>query len=144
MRSSHALPGVALLLAVAAASCNTPFSADGRSSVTPAADGGAVVEGTAAVLDDTVAAVEGTPERGPDARFAAEIRPLLEERCAPCHFAGGKMYERLPFDRPETIQSLGDELLTRIKADDERELILAFLRDFPGDQGRETASPWGG
>jgi len=37
------------------------------------------------------------------------------------------MYERLPFDRPETIHSLGTKLLTRIKAEGEQAVIRRFL-----------------
>ena len=61
------------------------------------------------------------------ADFARDVRPILERRCQPCHFEGGKMYERLPFDRPETISKLGEKLFTRIKAPDEQKVIRAFL-----------------
>jgi hypothetical protein len=59
--------------------------------------------------------------------FEKEIRPILEQRCQPCHFAGGKMYERLPFDRPETIVKLGEKLFTRIKSEQQRATIRKFL-----------------
>jgi uncharacterized membrane protein len=56
-----------------------------------------------------------------------QIRPILEARCRPCHFAGGTMYQRLPFDQPATITTLGSKLFTRIKDENERRLITAFL-----------------
>jgi len=59
--------------------------------------------------------------------FATQIRPILEARCQPCHFDGGKVYQRLPFDRPETIKRLGTRLFTRIKDENERRLIREFL-----------------
>ena len=59
--------------------------------------------------------------------FATQIQPLLQSRCQPCHFPGGKMYERLPFDRPATLRKLGEKVFTRIKAEDEQALIRAFL-----------------
>jgi hypothetical protein len=59
--------------------------------------------------------------------FKTQIRPILEQRCQPCHFPGGKMYERLPFDRPETIVKLGTKLFTRIRDEKQRELIRQFL-----------------
>ena len=59
--------------------------------------------------------------------FDTEVRPLLESRCTPCHFAGGKVYERLPFDRQETIKKLGTKLFTRIKDEKEQRLIREFL-----------------
>ena len=50
-----------------------------------------------------------SPSATPTARvdFNTQVRPLLESKCTPCHFAGGTMYERLPFDRPQTIETLG-------------------------------------
>jgi hypothetical protein len=68
------------------------------------------------------AAAPATP-----ADFTRDVRPILEQRCRPCHFEGGKMYERLPFDRPETIRTLGTRLFTRIKAEDEQAVIRRFL-----------------
>lgn len=59
--------------------------------------------------------------------FGRDVRPIFEKRCQPCHFPGGKMYERLPFDRAETIQALGEKLFTRIKTEDEQALIRRFL-----------------
>lgn len=59
--------------------------------------------------------------------FHTQVRPILESRCTPCHFAGGAMYERLPFDRPETIKKLGTKLFTRIKDEQEQRLIREFL-----------------
>ncbi len=59
--------------------------------------------------------------------FQNEVRPLLETRCGPCHFAGGRMYEKLPFDEPATIHYLGEQLFTRIQAPDEQRLLRAFL-----------------
>lgn len=52
---------------------------------------------------------------------------MLERKCVPCHFEGGKMYQRLPFDRPETIVRLGARLFTRIKDEPERDVIRRFL-----------------
>jgi len=59
--------------------------------------------------------------------FQTQILPILQARCRPCHFEGGKMYKALPFDRPETIYKLGDKMFTRIKDPKEQELLRAFL-----------------
>jgi hypothetical protein len=59
--------------------------------------------------------------------FATQVRPILEAKCQPCHFNGGKVYGQMPFDRPETIKRLGAKLFTRIKEENERQVIRAFL-----------------
>jgi len=61
--------------------------------------------------------------------FETEVKPILERKCVPCHFAGGKMYDRLPFDRSETIVKLGERLFTRIKDEQERATIRKFLAE---------------
>ena len=38
------------------------------------------------------------------------------------------MYERLPFDRAQTIKTLGAKLFTRIKDEKEQSLIREFLK----------------
>jgi hypothetical protein len=59
--------------------------------------------------------------------FKTQILPILQPRCRPCHFEGGKMYQALPFDRSETIRKLGDKMFTRIKDPKEQEVLRAFL-----------------
>ncbi len=59
--------------------------------------------------------------------FTSQVRPILEARCSPCHFEGGQMYDRLPFDRPETLRQLGTRLFTRIEDGVDRAAIGAFL-----------------
>ena len=59
--------------------------------------------------------------------FATQIKPILEQRCQPCHFSGGVMYQRLPFDRPATVKMLGTKLFTRLKDEKEQRLIREFL-----------------
>lgn len=63
----------------------------------------------------------------PKVDFASQIEPLLKAKCQPCHFSGGKVYEKLPFDRPSTIKTLGTKLFTRIQDENERKLIREFL-----------------
>ena len=59
--------------------------------------------------------------------FTTEIKPIFQTRCQPCHFQGGKVYDKLPFDKPETINRLGEKLFTRIKDKEEQRLIREFL-----------------
>jgi hypothetical protein len=72
-----------------------------------------------------MAAMNAPPQKSVD--FTRDVRPILEKRCQPCHFTGGKMYDQLPFDRAETIDKLGTRLFTRIKKDEEQAVIRAFL-----------------
>jgi hypothetical protein len=58
--------------------------------------------------------------------FDHDIKPILQ-RCQPCHFQGGKVYDRMPFDKAETVTRLGTELFTRIKDEKEQQLIRDFL-----------------
>jgi hypothetical protein len=59
--------------------------------------------------------------------FPMQIKPILEAKCQPCHFSGGKVYAKMPFDRAETIKTLGTKLFTRIRDENERRLIRDFL-----------------
>jgi hypothetical protein len=59
--------------------------------------------------------------------FDKDIKPIFQARCQPCHFQGGQMYDKLPFDKPATITKLGNKLFTRIKDEKERRVIQEFL-----------------
>ena len=59
--------------------------------------------------------------------FSSQIQPILVKNCSPCHFAGGKMYERMPFDKDTTIINHETGILKRIKGD-ENVLLKAFIR----------------
>jgi hypothetical protein len=59
--------------------------------------------------------------------FESQLKPIFESKCMPCHFSGGQMYDRLPFDKPATIKKLGTRLFTRIKEENDRRLIEDFL-----------------
>ena len=59
--------------------------------------------------------------------FKTDIQPILVSHCSPCHFPGGKMFERLPFDKAETVLTLNERLLKRIKDTKENTLIKDFI-----------------
>ena len=59
--------------------------------------------------------------------FVSQIQPILVKNCSPCHFTGGKMYDRLPFDKDTTILNHDAGILRRIKGD-ENALIKAFVQ----------------
>jgi len=61
--------------------------------------------------------------------FEKDITPILTGKCQPCHFPGGTMYGKRPFDKPATIVALGEKLFTRIKDEKQRAIIRAFLAE---------------
>lgn len=73
--------------------------------------------------------------------FATQVRPILETRCQPCHFEGGKMYAQLPFDRAETVLELREKLFTRIKDEGEQRTIREFLAQHQAAAGTRPAGP---
>jgi hypothetical protein len=93
----------------------------GMSNAWQAASNNAPEFATVAKAADTKARVD----------FDTQLKPMLQSKCMPCHFNGGQMYERLPFDKPATIRKLGTRLFTRIKEEDKRRLIEDFLAQSP-------------
>lgn len=61
--------------------------------------------------------------------FVKQIQPILSTRCSPCHFTGGKMYEKMPFDKAATIlePAFKPGILKRIRDTKENELIRQFI-----------------
>jgi hypothetical protein len=109
-----ALPvGFATALALAAAgACTSRSAAPGTPSPAPPP----VVNPPQ--LAPTRSALAVTPAAPAADGFTAAVRPVLVAHCTPCHEPGGKMYERLPFDRAETIASHREGVLKRLKGDD--------------------------
>lgn len=58
--------------------------------------------------------------------FVTQIQPILVKNCSPCHFTGGKMYEKMPFDKDTTIINHEKAILKRMKGD-ENTLIRSFI-----------------
>ncbi|HEX3066992.1 MAG TPA: hypothetical protein VHX14_00330 [Thermoanaerobaculia bacterium] len=80
-------------------------------------------------LSLTLALTASTTTSPKPVDFEKQIQPILEAKCQPCHFPGGKMYAKRPFDKPATIVDLGEKLFTRIKDEDQRKVIRAFLAE---------------
>lgn len=78
-------------------------------------------------LQETQPALVRSSSSPQEVSFDTQIKPMLEKGCQPCHFPGGKMYARMPFDRPQTIRTLGEKLFTRIRDEKERSLLRSFL-----------------
>lgn len=47
--------------------------------------------------------------------FQSDILPMLKKNCMPCHFEGGKVYGKLPFEEYKTVFSIRKRLHTRLK-----------------------------
>ena len=47
--------------------------------------------------------------------FETDVLPILKAKCSPCHFEGGKMFQRMPFTDPKTITSHPEGVLKRFK-----------------------------
>jgi hypothetical protein len=58
--------------------------------------------------------------------FKADVAPLLAEKCRPCHFKGGKVFDKLPFDDYKTVAKVGARLNTRLKGKD-AELVSRWI-----------------
>jgi hypothetical protein len=64
--------------------------------------------------------------------FNSQIKPILQKKCSPCHFAGGKMYDAMPFDNPVTILTHEPGIVKRIKDQPEASLVKQFIRNQAG------------
>ena len=60
--------------------------------------------------------------------FHKNVLPLLQANCNPCHFPGGKVYKKLPFDDSTTVATLGKKLNTRLKQKEQREIINGWVK----------------
>ena len=59
--------------------------------------------------------------------FHSKVLPILKKNCSPCHFPGGKMYERMPFDQPATIISHEAGALKRFKVMEEMSIVKNYI-----------------
>ena len=59
--------------------------------------------------------------------FEKQVKPIFIKNCSPCHFTGGKMYAKLPFDKDTTILNHHQAILKRIKNEEENATIRSFV-----------------
>jgi len=99
-------------------------------------EGGARVSDDPPMIEDTTSIVTKITDdtlgfedhgKGQLVVFKRDLQPILESKCQPCHFKGGKMHDRLPFDEEATIYKLGDKIFSRIKDPAEVGLFNRFL-----------------
>jgi hypothetical protein len=76
--------------------------------------------------------------------FRETLAPILREKCTPCHFGGGKVFDRLLFDRYETVRKLGKKLNTRLKGGD-ADLVTRWINNGSPEQedveGKKRQTP---
>jgi mono/diheme cytochrome c family protein len=123
--------GVGLLFAQ---TCQVPPRDPHTRLTTPDAAGAHATAKTPAAVSPPGAAAPASPAAAapetPAELFARTVRPILAERCAPCHNPGGKMYARLPFDDPKTVADHRGGIVQRIKGE-ERKTLEAWLAVMP-------------
>ena len=59
--------------------------------------------------------------------FQKDVLPVLIQNCSPCHFPGGKMYDKLPFDKEATILNNAERILKRVEKDEKKAAIKEFI-----------------
>lgn len=121
----------------ASAASSDPHEASGEPRAAAPVGGGDAAGASGREIDEPSRAT-APPGTGGRVDFAAQVRPILEGGCRPCHFPGGQVYGSLPFDRPATIRRLGTQLFTRIRDEEQRALIRAFLGQPPEEDASFT------
>lgn len=58
--------------------------------------------------------------------FTDHVQPILEKKCSPCHFPGGKMYVLMPFDQDSTLLNHQNGILKRMNKE-ETAIIKKFI-----------------
>ena len=59
--------------------------------------------------------------------YQKNILPLLQANCNPCHFPGGKVYKKLPFDDSKTVVAHAKRLNTRLKQKEQQAIINGWV-----------------
>ena len=132
---SRAFRSAALLLAPAALAACAGHRAQRAPapSPPPATQAHAAAPAPAPTSPAEPASVTSAPVAAADA-FASRILPMLEQHCTPCHFPGGRMYDRLPFDDPEVVRSKPEGILRRLKVAEERQVVEEWIRGASGSR----------
>ena len=92
---------------------------------------------------DAAEKTQATVTTGRKIDFEKEVLPVLVNHCSPCHFTGGKMYERLPFDKAATLINNAEKILKRVEKDEKKAIVKDFILQETGQAASATsqASP---
>ena len=131
-------PAAALVLALSLATLGdtcparnpSPGAATSADAAAPAPD---PADAAPRKAESLPAAAPGAAAETPT--FEAGVRPILAERCAPCHNPGGVMYERLPFDRPEVVSAHAAGVRRRLKKEEDLKTFERWLAAADGVAG---------
>lgn len=66
------------------------------------------------------------PLVAPRYSYRGNILPILQAKCQPCHFEGGKVFAKLPFNDSTVVAKLGKRLNTRLKDSTDQAVILSW------------------
>ena len=102
----------------------------GPIAASPAAPGAA----PAAAAQGRAAGAQAPAQR----EFQKDVLPILAARCNPCHFPGGVMHDRMPFEVEGTARVLGTRLFTRLRDQEDEAVIRAWLEQEAGAPRAET------
>lgn len=72
---------------------------------------------------------------GVDSAFVKVVVPILEKQCKDCHFSGGPMYKKMPFDDIDVVAEQGDLLLFQLKGSG-REHVKTWLDQLRRNRAR--------
>jgi hypothetical protein len=61
--------------------------------------------------------------------FKIQVQPILRKNCSPCHFPGGIMYKKMPFDNGQTLLAHEAGIIKRIKNEREANIISKYIRE---------------
>jgi hypothetical protein len=128
--SLRELPAAVVLLVTAGlAACVHPPAPSRSAPLAPSASPSAEPAPKAPPLETSAPTAPAAPPLAASGDpFESRVRPILERRCSPCHFSGGQMYDRLPFDHPEAVRSKPEALLRRLKVAEEHQVLEEWLR----------------
>lgn len=59
--------------------------------------------------------------------FETQVLPILQHNCSPCHFPGGKLHDKLPFDKGITIVNNEQGIAKRLKKIEELNIIRQYV-----------------
>ena len=97
---------------------------------------GCGTETPAAAAQATPVAVAASPTATPAPDlFVTSVRPMLAQKCAPCHEPGGKLYEKLPFDNRTVVADHVPGMMKRLKGED-RAILEAWVATLPSSRCR--------